>query len=125
MQRLLLLLLFAVVAMPCPAQLIGLSGVVVDHSTSEPVPFAHVYLHDRSHVAEADPDGRFTLTGLAPGTYTCIVEAIDYERGTFPGVELSHDKRWVRFELNQVQLIGGPPVITVKRRGWPWRWFVR
>ncbi len=125
MHRLIPLLVLSILVGSAHAQLISLSGVVVNSSTSEPVPFAKVYLLDRTRGALTDEDGRFKIDGMAPGTHTLVVDAIDYEQKVFQGVEVRPGEQWVEFRVAELVLIGGPPVVTAKRRPWPWRWFVR
>lgn len=125
MHRIILLLLLSVRVFGGYGQLVRLSGVVVDESTSEPIPFAKVYLTDRTHGAVGDEDGRFMMEGVPLGTQAVIVDAMGYEQRTFQGVEVRPGAQWVEFRLVAPELIGGPPVMKVRRRPWPWRWFHR
>jgi len=55
-----------------------LKGLVVDATSSEPIPFAHIKLNDENGVV-SDADGRFKITELHKGTYQVAVSFIGYK----------------------------------------------
>jgi iron complex outermembrane receptor protein len=61
---------------PCTSTL---DGHAVDGATHDPVVAATVSVGNQL-LATTDGDGRFTLTGLCPGTVTIVLERDDYER---------------------------------------------
>ena len=56
----------------------ALKGQVVDASSSEPIPFAHIKLNDENGVV-SDADGRFEISELQAGAYQLEVSFIGYK----------------------------------------------
>lgn len=64
-----------------------LTGRVVDQTTNQPLPGAHVRIKSLEWGTATRSDGRFTLANLPPGTYTVRVSMVGYEtavRGPVP-----------------------------------------
>jgi TonB-linked SusC/RagA family outer membrane protein len=56
----------------------SIRGVVQDQATGAPLPSAQVMVVGTKLRAEAGPDGRYTITGVAPGTYRVQTQRIGY-----------------------------------------------
>lgn len=96
---LLFLLLFGVSA---NAQTGVIQGVVVDKLSNQPVPFAPVGIVGTSTGVTADENGKFTLSGLAPGVYNLEVKALGYRPYSLFEVQVSGTRiRQVRIELEE------------------------
>jgi iron complex outermembrane recepter protein len=83
-----------------------LDGHAVDAATHEPVGAASVLIGS-SQVATTDDAGRFTLTGLCPGTITVVVERDDYKPGEQTLTVSDHTSV-------EVQLSSGGEVIEIR-----------
>lgn len=87
--RLLLLLFVLLVTVLSPAQEGGLGairGTINDADFGSPVPGASVQLMPLGTTATTDGDGRFNISGVAPGSYELIVARSGYIRGRKDGV---------------------------------------
>ncbi len=56
-----------------------ISGVVMDETANEPMPFATVAIKGTTQGANTDFDGNFVIPGLNPGTYTLVVTFVGYQ----------------------------------------------
>jgi hypothetical protein len=56
----------------------GLSGVVVNAETGQPIPNAHVFLADAGTGRACNEAGRFTFAQLAPGAYQLVASHLGY-----------------------------------------------
>jgi protocatechuate 3,4-dioxygenase beta subunit len=70
-----------------PDKSANVSGIVVSSTTGAPVPRAHVALalesgEDRSYGAMTTGDGRFSITGIRPGSYALTLERIGFTMPT-------------------------------------------
>src|SRR5579864_3070281 len=73
----------------------GLSGTVVDATSSKPITGAHISVASPSQAATATTDatGRFSFVSLAPDTYTVSVAATaTYDTATVSGVTVQADQ---------------------------------
>jgi iron complex outermembrane receptor protein len=73
--------LFACLASPAVAHaqpVVVLSGQLLDSLTGEPIAGASVFVEELAREARADGEGRFTVPGVAPGTYHVFVLADGY-----------------------------------------------
>lgn len=86
------LLLFIVFLLPLSsfAQTSGgtITGIVRDQSTGETMPGVNVVIEGTLRGASTGPDGEFTITGVAPGTYTLNLTFISYKPLKVEGVEV-------------------------------------
>lgn len=74
-----LFVLAALMASPAAfAQTGTLRGTVVDATTQQPLPGVNVALADTSRGTATDAQGRFEITGLAPGTYALRATFVGY-----------------------------------------------
>src|SRR5580658_9971256 len=87
-----LLALLAVTAFA--QQTANLTGTVTNSVTGAPVPRAHVTLRGRHNFgALTDGEGKFSITGIAPGGYSYKAERVGFTsevlRVGIPGVDLN------------------------------------
>lgn len=74
-----LTLMLIALSISCYAQTGIITGVVVDAATSKPLPFASVYVNRTTIGAEADTDGKFTLTKLPAGNFEIVCSFVGYQ----------------------------------------------
>jgi len=55
-----------------------IAGIVIDQKTGNPIPGASVQLTGTTRGAITDPDGRFEITGIAPGLYQLNVVSVSF-----------------------------------------------
>lgn len=65
-----------------------ITGVVRDQSTGETMPGVNVVIEGTLRGASTGPDGEFTITGVAPGTYSLSLTFISYKPVRVEGVEV-------------------------------------
>ena len=63
---------------PPPAQTGTIAGRVTDAETGESLPGVNVVVEGTRQGAAADPDGRYTITGVDPGTYSLRASFLGY-----------------------------------------------
>lgn len=73
---------------PIEIQTGQITGTVTDSTTGEPLPGVNVVIVGTQQGAATDVQGNYTLSGLAPGSYTLQVSFIGYAPKTVPGVEV-------------------------------------
>jgi iron complex outermembrane receptor protein len=105
-------LLAAALVAPLAAQPTGtISGRIINNATQQPLALVAVRVADRS--ARTDADGRYSLTGLAAGTYTLRANFVGYREvldtvtvvaGQTATVDLAMEQ--VPFELDAVVVTG-------------------
>ncbi|OWP64406.1 hypothetical protein CDA63_03240 [Hymenobacter amundsenii] len=78
-----LLLLLGLNARPAQAQF-TVSGVARDSLSREPLGFASVFLAKTTYGTITDEAGRFTLSGVAPGSYDLVVSYLGYRLYQLP-----------------------------------------
>lgn len=111
----LLLVLFLFPGMAEGQSRIG--GVVLDAGTGAPLPSANVFIDGRARGTSSNSAGRFTLSGLSPGTYKVVASMVGYKPQVAtitldPPSETSDPPPRIRFELPpQPVELGG---VTVK-----------
>lgn len=74
--KLIISALFALLAMTVSAQNVKISGVVIDASTGEGIPFAAVMVDGTSQGVSADVDGSYTIS--APANAVLVYSAVGY-----------------------------------------------
>lgn len=70
--------------LPALAQQTGVTGIVVDSYTGQPVTDATLMLDHQSVFVTAGPDGRFTINNARPGADILVVSAVGYDDLTMP-----------------------------------------
>lgn len=65
-----------------------ITGVVRDQATGETMPGVNVVIGGTLRGASTGPDGEFTITGVAPGTYSLNMTFISYKPLMVEGVEV-------------------------------------
>ena len=110
---LLLLLLCAFAS----AQNATISGVISALPANEPVPFAPIVIQGTTTGAVSDIDGKFTITGLAPGLYNLECSAVGFKKAIVFEVEVTNDRSAVvNIQLEEVATEIGPVEISSTRR---------
>lgn len=61
------------------AQTGGVEGMVIDAETQQPLPFAHVFINNTTHVTTTDADGHFKLQNLPVGQVEIVSTFVGYE----------------------------------------------
>ena len=75
----LLFILFAFCFIPeSYAQRITVSGQVRDNSTGLPLQFANVFVNNTTINTVTDAQGKYSLSGISPGTYELVVSYVGY-----------------------------------------------
>lgn len=74
--------LLAVSASIARAQTGAVTGRVTDADTGEPLPGVNVVVEELATGAATDVEGRYTISGLRPGTYTLRASFVGYEDQT-------------------------------------------
>ena len=73
-----------------------LAGVVTDGTTGDPIPGVTVLVISSAQTgvgAATDPDGKFLINGIVPGTYDIAVSALTYQGDTLRGVRVEEGKQ--------------------------------
>ena len=79
-----------------------ITGVVQDQATGAPLPGAQVTVLGARLGAEAGPDGRYTITGVPPGTYRVQVQLIGYGHWQSTVVVAAAQSATADFRLQQL-----------------------
>ncbi len=77
-QCILFLLFFFCFVSESSAQRITVSGQVRDSSTELPLQFANVFVNNTTINTVTDAQGKYSLTGISPGTYELVVSYVGY-----------------------------------------------
>lgn len=115
----LLALLFFALSPTVWAQNARLSGTVTDASDGNPLPGANVVLLQNEVMttgAATDIDGKFTISGLAPGTYAVRVRFIGYQESNLSVTLATGEARTLDVALSQAGFELNTVVITASRR---------
>lgn len=99
--------LFTIIALSLSAQTGTITGVVLDASNNEPIPFANVLIFETSNGTTTDFDGKFTLNGIEPGFVQCQVSYIGYETFLTTEVLVSNNSKpfiEIKLEANQTEV---------------------
>ena len=94
-----------------------LSGVVVDKSTQQPLPFATVTLTGINKTVATDSTGKFRITDLPLNVYTLEVSLVGYKKQSFYNIGISSgNEQNIAVELEpDAQQLQGVIVKTNKR----------
>lgn len=81
-------------------------GTVMDITANEPMPFATVAIKGTTKGSNTDFDGKFTIAGLEPGTYTLVVSFVGYQplEMTYTVLAGEITEAELNLEANEVQL---------------------
>ena len=89
---LLLLLLLAVAALPAAAQTGKLSGTISDAASGAPLAGVTVVLEGTTLGTAADSEGRYTIIGIRPGTYTVRFTFVGFAPTIIENVQITSDR---------------------------------
>lgn len=84
-----MLIILLSISLVCPvtAQTKGkISGLIVDADNGEPLIGVNVSITDQAIGTATDIDGRYTITGLNPGTYSVTISYVSYSTKTITNV---------------------------------------
>jgi len=93
----------------------SLTGYVRDAATGETLLGANVLLADRARGTATNNAGYYTLTGLAPGTYTLVASYLGFERFATTVTLAAGEARRLDIELQPADLSAGELVVTGAR----------
>lgn len=89
----------------CFFETTGLTGIVKDKTTGEPIPFANISLEQKGILVTGtttDTDGKYLIKEIAPGRYDVTVTNIGYKNAVRAGVEIKNGELTTQnFELEQ------------------------
>jgi outer membrane receptor protein involved in Fe transport len=68
-----------------------ISGKVIDRSTSEPIPFANIFIPGINQGAAADINGNYTILNIKPGVYEVTASVVGYQKVTVTDVRVNVD----------------------------------
>ncbi|MFB6098903.1 MAG: carboxypeptidase-like regulatory domain-containing protein, partial [Salinibacter sp.] len=66
-----------------------IAGVVVESASGKPLPGANVTIKGTTKGTSTDLNGRYRLSGLAPGTYDLVFSFVGFQQKTVTGVEVA------------------------------------
>ncbi len=67
----------------------SIEGQLIDEELTEPIPFANVIIKGTTIGTTTDLDGKYSIEGLEPGTYTIVFSYLGYQTKEISGVEVS------------------------------------
>lgn len=93
-----------------------ISGIVTDAETGESLPGVNVVIDGTQRGTATTPDGRYTIIGITPGTYSVRFTLIGYGTKVVSGVRISSGlTRTVDVELTEEVLEGDEVVVEAVR----------
>lgn len=92
-----------------------LSGTIVEQSSQEPLPGAHILLTDSRNATVSDKDGMFVFESLPAGTYALSVSYLGYETLEIE-VEL-REVTFLRLELRAEAFLSEEVIVRAGRAG--------
>lgn len=69
-----------------------IAGVIVESASGKPLPGANVTIEGTREGTSTDLNGRYRLSGLAPGTYDVVFSFVGFQQKTVTGVEVKAGK---------------------------------
>jgi TonB-linked SusC/RagA family outer membrane protein len=90
-RRVFIILSTFALAAPAAAQTGQIAGIVSDSVTGQPVGNADVLVVGTAHRARTGDDGRYTIAGVAPGSYVVEVRRVGYQPRRRVAVEVAAD----------------------------------
>ena len=67
-----------------------IEGIVKDATTNEPLPFVNIIIKGTTIGTTSDLDGKYIITGLAPGFVTLQASFVGYEMGYSPEIQVTN-----------------------------------
>jgi hypothetical protein len=106
-----------------------IAGVVEDAQTGDLLASASIVVLDTDMGTVSDPEGRFFILNVAPGTYTLRVTYIGYSPFTIENVRVSTDLTTdLKFELTSKAIQAEEEskilklAIIQEQKAWTWVW---
>jgi len=94
-----------------------ITGSVRDGRTAEPLPAANVMIQGTTMGAATDVEGRYTIRGLDPGSYTLVVSYVGYERVEREVQLQAGGTATVDIDLQPMSVRGEEVVVSVQAQG--------
>ncbi len=91
-QRMLLLLVVIINALPALGQGGVITGRVTNQLTNAPIPFANVLIPETGKGAVTDSTGAYRISGLSPGLYTVQASYIGFKEKTVYEIQVTNSK---------------------------------
>ena len=84
-----------------PAEMISLSGTVIDFTSGEALTGVEVTLEGTEIKAYTDFDGNFELANVKPGNYNIIASFISYEKSLIENFKAENKAEQVEIKLQE------------------------
>ncbi len=110
------LLFTLIVVHPAAAQYGKLQGTVTDRATGEELPGVNVSLEGTTTGTATDPDGRYVIIGVRPGTYTVVASFVGFETVRVENVRVQIDLTTsLDIQIGEQVIEGEEVVVTATR----------
>ena len=91
-------------------------GTVTDAATGEPLPGVNVLIEGTAQGTATDFDGRYTIIGVRPDTYTLVFSFIGYRTARIEGVRVSIDVTTTTDVVLQEEVFEGEEIVVMAER---------
>src|SRR5690606_14675407 len=98
------------------AQYGKIQGTVTDAATGEPLPGVNVLVEGTAQGTATDFDGRYTIIGVRPDTYTLVFSFIGYRTARIEGVRVSIDVTTTTDIALQEEVFEGEEIVVTAER---------
>jgi len=95
----------------------GLTGLVTDKVSGDPLPGANVFLEGTNYGSATTFEGEYTIRSIPPGDYTMMVKYIGYKESSLPVTVKSGVTVEINVELEYVALESEEVTITAQALG--------
>lgn len=93
-----------------------LAGTITDAQTKSPLPGATVLIQGTTTGAATDPNGRYVIVGITPGTYTLRVSSVGYTTKIIQNVLVTPDRTTtLNVDLSQEVIQGQEVTVEAQR----------
>ena len=93
-----------------------IAGTVKDQETGDPLPGANVIIEGTNRGAATDPEGRFLIINVTPGTYNLKIQMMGYAPALVTDIRVFSDRtRTINVDLSMM-VIEGQEVVVVAGR---------
>jgi len=95
----------------------NISGIVVDKTSGEELPFANVHLVGTSFGSATGDKGDYIIYQVAPGEYTLTSTYIGYQELSVPVTVVAGETKTINLELDYAAFEGDVVVVTAQASG--------